>query len=149
VGAHESVRLPPDQVADLQYFLMDAAKRYVLASGGRLEDADELLACAAALDYALLVASERAYELEDDAGPVAATLRETMTRAANAALDFVERMVRAPESAFDDFVERHIRAGGVFDVVRALREGGVVTAHDVAFRALTLANDILERRRAG
>jgi hypothetical protein len=133
-------------VVQLQYFLMDGAKRYALPSGAGLEAADDLLASAAALDYALLLASENGGEHFDDASPAAASLRESLTRAALAALDFLDRMLRAPDEAFDDFAERHVRPGGIFDVVRALREGGVLDSAGLAFRAVTVASDVLERR---
>ena len=133
-------------VIDLQYFLMDGAKRCALPSGAGLDAADDLLASAAALDYALLVASENGGAYFDDAAPAADSLRESLGRAALAALDFVDRMLRAPQEAFDDFAERHVRKGGIFDIVRALREGGVVDSAGLAFRAVTLANDVLERR---
>jgi hypothetical protein len=142
--------LAAEHVADLQYFLMDAAKRYVVASGARVEDADELLSNAAALDYALLLSSEHADETLDDAAPVAETLRNTMTRAALAALDFADRMIEAPDDAFADFAGRHARRGGVFDVVRALQAGAAVTGDEVAFRLVTIASDVSERlRRTG
>jgi hypothetical protein len=141
--------LASSQVADLQYFLMDAAKRYVVASGAPAAEAEELLASAAALDYALLVASEyQGGEIDDDSA-TASSVRETMTRAAAAAFDVVARMLRAPSDAFEDFMERHVRAGGLFEVVRTLRDTRVVTAPDIAFRAVTLTSDLLERRNAG
>ena len=54
-------------------------------------------------------------------------------------------MVRAPDDAFDDFARRHVRAGGIFEVLTELRESGVIVADDVVFRALTLGSDVAER----
>lgn|GEM_PF-907444 len=138
--------LGAENVIDLQFFLMDTAKRYLDALDAFAE-ADDLFANAAALDYALLLSSERGDEAIDDAAPVAATVRDTMTRAAGVALDFAERLLAAPPEIFADFVRRHGRDGGFFDVLAQLRERGVVTSTDVAFRALTLASDVAERRR--
>lgn len=136
--------LGAERVADLQFFLMDAARRYVAASGAAA-GADDLLASAAALDYALLLSSQRADEILDDALPVAAGVRDTMARGARAALDVIAGMVRAPDDAFDDFARRHVRAGGIFEVLMELRESGVIVADDVVFRALTLGSDVAER----
>jgi hypothetical protein len=140
------VILAAENVVDLQYFLMDAAKRYVSARG---VDAtvDDLLANAAALDYALLLSSQHADETIDDDSAAALALRETVARAVGAALDVVERMLDARNDEFDDFVERHVRVGGLFDVIRSLRESGVTPGDDLAFRTVTLANDLIERRR--
>jgi hypothetical protein len=140
------VILRASDVTDLQYFLMDAARRYVVAAGAPIETADDLLASAAALDYALLLSSEHGDEPFGGAEPVAATLRDTMTRAAVAALDFAENMRTAPQEVVDDFVDRHARAGGLFDVLQALRREDVLASGDVAFRAVTLASDLRERR---
>lgn len=140
--------LAAENVTDLQYFLMDTAKRYVVAIGAA-DEADELYACAAALDYALLLSSEHADQILDDAAPVAASVRETMTRAATVALQFARRMVIAPPRLFADFADRHARPGGILDVLRELRERGVVTSTDVAFDLVTLSNDVAERRRTG
>jgi hypothetical protein len=138
--------LRASDVTDLQYFLMDAARRYVVAADVRKDAADDLLSNAAALDYALLLSSERGDEAFDGAEPVAATLRDTMTRAAVAALDFAETMRSAPQAVLDDFVDRHARPGGLFDVLQALRREDVLASGDVAFRAVTLASDLRERR---
>jgi hypothetical protein len=40
-----------------------------------------------------------------------------------------------------------VRVGGLFDVIRSLRESGVTPGDDLAFRTVTLANDLIERRR--
>lgn len=138
--------LAAENVTDLQYFLMDTVKRYVAAIDAE-DEADELHASAAALDYALLLSSEHADQVLDDAAPVAASVRETMTRAATVALHFARRMAAAPPRLFADFASRHARPGGIFDVLRELRERGVVTSTDVAFALLTLENDVAERRR--
>jgi hypothetical protein len=137
--------LAAENVVDLQFFLMDAAKHYGTASGSATATA-ELLSNAAALDYALLLSSQHADEPIDDASPIGMSVRDTMTRAASAALDFVETMLRAPDEIFDDFVERYIRVGGLFDTIRSLRERGVAGGDALAFRTLTIADSVLERR---
>lgn len=139
--------LAATDVIDLQFFLMDSAKRYVIASGSGHSAADDLLGSAAALDYALLLSSERANESIDETTPIASSIRETMTRAALAALDLIERMLAAPDELFGDFYERNVRAGGIFDVFRSLRKRDVVREDDVAFRILTVTDDLLARRR--
>lgn len=136
--------LAASDVVDLQFFLMDGAKRYADATG--ITEAGDLLASAAALDYALLLSSEHGNEPIDDRAPIAASVRETMTRASLAALDLVDRMSRAPDALFRDFANRHVRSGGIFDVLASLRKRDVVLADDVAFRILTATNDFVERR---
>ncbi|GAC1300068.1 MAG: hypothetical protein NVSMB19_05940 [Vulcanimicrobiaceae bacterium] len=138
--------LAAGDVVDLQFFLMDAAKRYV-DTGGAVAAEDDVLASAAALDYALWVSSEHASEPIDDGAPVAQTVRTTMTRASVAALDLVDRVLCASDELFADFVGRHLHTGGIFDVLRSLRNRDVVPGSDVAFRVLTATNDIAERRR--
>jgi len=140
-----TVILAAENVVDLQFFLMDSAKYYA-ATGAANGASDELLSNAAALDYALLLSSQHGDETLDDDSAVGVSLRETMTKAANAALDFVDVMLHASEDVFDDFVERQVRAGGLFETIASLRESGVATDSDLAFRALTLANDLIERR---
>ncbi len=142
-----TVILAAENVVDLQFFLMDSAK-YHAATGAGSGASDDLLSNAAALDYALLLSSEHGNEAIDADSAVGISVRATMTKAANAALDFVEAMLRAPEGVFDDFVERQVRAGGLFETLAALRESGVATDSDLAFRTLTLANDLIERRRS-
>jgi len=137
--------LAAENVVDLQFFLMDAAKHYG-AAGGSATATAELLSNAAALDYALLLSSQHADEPIDDTSPIGMSVRDTMTRAAGAALDFVETMSRAPDEIFDDFVERYIRVGGLFDTIRSLRERGVADGDGLAFRTLTIADSVLERR---
>jgi hypothetical protein len=44
-----------------------------------------------------------------------------------------------------DFIARHAKDGGVFSVLRRMRESDALTNDDVAFRKLTLASDLLER----
>ena len=139
--------LGAERVADLQFFLMDAAKRYVVVRDAGLAAADDLLASAAALDYALLLSSERADEILDDGLPVAAGVRDTMSRAARSALDFIEGMLAAPREAFDDFASRHVRRGGIFDVLAELRQCAVIVDDEISFRALTLASDVRDRIR--
>ncbi len=136
--------LAAGDVVDLQFFLMDGAKRYVDASAG---DSGDLLASAAALDYALLLASEHGNEVIDNDAPIAVTIRETMTRASLAALHLIERLLGAPDVLFNDFVDRHIRHDDIFDVLRALRMREVVRSRDVAFRVLTATSDTVERRQ--
>jgi len=142
------VILAAQDVVDLQFFLMDGVKRYIHGSGQDGAAADDLLASAAALDYALLLSSERANEALDPEAPVAQSVRETMTRASLAALDLVDRLVRAPDEQFSDFVHRLAR-GGIFEVLQALRARDVVTGCDIAFRTVTATSDIAERRRRG
>ncbi len=137
--------LAASDVADLQYFLLDAAKRYVVGNGGTIDDASDLLSSAAALDYVMLLASERATETIDDDTPIAAGVRETLARAANAALDFIETLSDAAPETRRDFIQRHAKDGGVFTVLRRMRERDALTNDDVAFRKLTLASDLLER----
>jgi hypothetical protein len=146
VGARERVILAAGDVVDLQFFLMDAAKRYVASSGSDAAT-DDLLSHAAALDYALLMSSEHDDEPIDDASALGTALRSTMTKATLAALDVARRMLSAREETFEDFVERHILTGNVFATIRALRERGATEGDEIPFRALTIASDLLERRR--
>ena len=141
------MNLPAARVKELQFFLIDAAKRYVASSSPGQKGVGELLSSAAALDYVLLVSSERQSELADDGDAVAAGLRETTLRATNAALDFIDRMLEAPDDIFEDFIERHVRVGGIFETFRALRSDDVLLSSDVAFRIVTAASDLLDRRR--
>jgi hypothetical protein len=138
--------LAAENVVDLQFFLMDSARYYAATAGTGTGASDELLANAAALDYALLLSSQHGDEAIDDDSAVGISVRETMTKAACAALDFVAVMLRAPDDVFDDFVERHVRVGGLFETIAALRERGAAAGDDLAFRTLTLANDLIERR---
>ncbi len=133
-------------VVDLQLFLMDGVRRYVDASAVASVDSDDALASAAALDYALLLSSERANEPLDDSAPVAQSVRSTMARAARAALGLIAQIVRGPEDRFTDFVSRYGRVDGIFATLEALRRRGVIADDEVAFRALTLASDVLARR---
>jgi hypothetical protein len=142
-----AVILAAENVVDLQYVLMDAAKRLVGAGDAQAE-ADELLSNAAALDYALVLASQHADEEMDPESAVGSAVRDTMTRAASAALDAIERMSRSRDDvACGEFVERHTRPGGVLDVLRELRARGVTYGDELAFRTLTIASDAAERRR--
>lgn len=133
-------------VVDLQFFLMDGARRYVATTGTSDAGTLDLLASAAALDYALLLASERANETLDDAAPVAASIRSTMARAGNAALDLIAAVVVGPRDGFDDFIGRHGGPGGIFATLAMLRARGAIVDDGVAFRTLTLADDVLARR---
>ena len=135
--------LAAGDVADLQYFLLDAAKRYVVGDSGNIDDASDLLSSAAALDYVMLLSSEPATETLEDDSPIAAGVRETLARAANAALDFIETMRTASPEVREDFIKRHARDGGVFTVLRRMRERDALVNDDVAFRKLTLASDLL------
>ena len=132
-------------VIALQYFLMDAAKRYAVAIGAQPDAADDLLASAAALDYPVMLSKESGDERAEPSGETESALREILTRAAIAALNFTERMLRAPDDAFDDFVERHVKGGGIFELLRSLRRDGAIASDDVGFRAVTLSSDVLER----
>ena len=133
-------------VVELQYFLMDGARRYVVATGELCASADELLASAAALDYALLLSSEGASESIDDSAPVACTIRATMARAARAALDLVATILDACETEFVSFAKSHGSADGIFGTLASLRARGAIVDDDITFRALTLANDVMVRR---
>jgi len=136
-------------VVALQFFLMDSAKRYAMPDGRRSHDADELLAGAAALDYPVMVARGGSGESCEPEAATAASLREIVTRAVSAALDFIETMLRAPDDAFVDFCDRHGGPAGIFEVIGALRRDGAIGSDDVGFRAVTLRNDLLERRGEG
>ncbi len=139
-----AVILAAENVVDLQFFLMDASRRFGAACGSK-RAADALLSSAAALDYALLLASEHGNEAIDDDSPVGASVRDTMTRAATTALDFVEAMISTPDEILRDFVDRYVRAGGLFDTIKSLRERGAAGGNDLAFRTLTVADDLIER----
>ena len=133
-------------VVELQYFLMDGARRYVATSGTIDAVADDLLASAAALDYALLLSSEHANETLDDDLPVAASIRSTLERAALAALDIVDELLAGPPDALREFLARHGPREGIFATIATLRVRGALTSDIVAFRALTVASDVLGRR---
>ncbi len=135
-------------VVDLQLFLMEVAKRYAVAGGERSRLADDLLANAAALDYVLLLCSERGHEPLDPEDPICESLRETVTKAAGSALDLAASMTSAPRETFEDFSERYLRPiGSIFDTIRSLRENGMILSPDLTFRALTIASDLIERRQ--
>lgn len=140
------MNLAAERVKELQYFLMDAAKRYAAPHGTGKCGPGELLSNAAALDYLLLLSSERPGELADSSSPVVAGVRETTQRAVLAALDVGAAMLAAPDDIFSDFFERHVREGKIFETFRALRESGVLTSNDVAFRVVTTENDLRERK---
>lgn len=133
-------------VVDLQFFLMDGVRRYVVATGDANAVADDLLASAAALDYALLLSSERANEPLDDAMPIARSIRETMARAALAALDLIATIVAGPRDPFAEFARRHVGIDGIFATIASLRARGAIVDDRVAFRALTLADESIARR---
>jgi len=134
------VTLSAASIVDLQYFLMDAARRYAPAE-------TDLLARAAALDYALLLSSEHGEQQIDDATPVAGLIRDVMSGAATTALDLAAEMLSASDETFCDFAERYGGPGGIFDVVRDLRAAQAIVDDGVAFRLVTLASEITERRR--
>jgi hypothetical protein len=125
---------------------MDVAKRYAVTDGERSSVADALLSRAASLDYALLLSSEHGNEPLEAADAVAATIRDTMTQAVSAALDFARSMNAAPRDAFEDFAQRYLRPGGIFETLRCLRENDVVISSDIVFAELTVASDLFERR---
>ncbi|MDQ2857039.1 MAG: hypothetical protein M3R53_00105 [Candidatus Eremiobacteraeota bacterium] len=129
-------------VVKLQHFLMDAARHDVIANGASCVRSEELLASAAALDYALLMSVRCAAELLDDEAPAVSSVRETMARAANAALDVVAVMLHDPDAAFDGFTV----PDSIFTLLRELLDGDVVRSNDVAFRRLTLASEASDRR---
>lgn len=138
------MNLSASDVIDLQFFLMDGARRYVSKKPGATAGAGDLLASAAALDYALLFSSERANEPLDDEAPVAESLRTTMARAVTAALDLVESVLAGPNAELADFTTRQGRS--IFATIATLRARGLVSNDDIAFRALTLAHDARGRR---
>ncbi len=151
MGAYErrdlsgsAVILAAGDVADLQYFLLDAAKRYVVGATGEIDDASDLLSSAAALDYVMLLSSEPETETLDDDTPIAAGVRETLARAANAALDFIATLRDAPPEIRSDFMSRHMVPSGIFSVLARMRERAALCDDDVAFRKLVLASDLLE-----
>ena len=133
-------------VVELQYFLMDGARRCVAASGTVDAVADDLLASAAALDYALLLASEHANETLDDDLPVAASIRSTLERAALAALDLIDELLAGPPEGFRDFLRRHGTREGIFVTIATLRARGAIVSDAVAFRTITVASDVFARR---
>ncbi|GAC1303221.1 MAG: hypothetical protein NVSMB21_02090 [Vulcanimicrobiaceae bacterium] len=137
--------LAPHDVVALQHFLMDAAKRYA-ALGVNDIHTGEPLASAAALDYVLLIASQRPAELSDATSETARSSRATMARAARAALDVVACVIAAPSETFTDFADRQLRPGGIFETLETLRKDDVVRTDDVVFRSLTLTHDIAMRR---
>ena len=141
--------LRASEVTALQHFLMDAARRYAVPGVGVLAAQGDLLASAAALDYALLLVTEHGAEPFDDAAPDTASLCGTMTRAAIAALDFSDTMLAAPPDVRDDFIGRHACSGGLFDVLRALRRDGAIASDEIGFRAVTLASDLRETQKRG
>jgi hypothetical protein len=144
-----SVILRARHVVDLQYFLMDAAKRYVLSSDSGVAGGDDLLASAAALDYALLVSSEQRDEPIPEDAAIVASGRDTIRRSVGATLDFIEEMLQTPPDTFADFVDRHVRPVGIFDTLRGLRADGALEGDDLAFRTLALAHEVAERRQNG
>ena len=133
-------------VSAVQHFLLDCARRYVVAQGQTYAELDDLLACAAALDYALLVCREHE---EDRPSPSAAVLdgvRETIERSVARALDFIDAALAFPDGTFRDFAERHAGPNGIFPAFARLRADGAQRDDRIAFRAVTLANDLAERR---
>ena len=137
--------LTVENVSGLQRFLLDAAKRYVVPRTGSADAAADLLAAAASLDYVLVLASEHADQTLVEDSPIASGVRETLARAAHAALSFVEAMLQAPAEIFSDFAARHLQRDGIFEVLRALRAGGAIDDGEVAFRDLTLRSDVNDR----
>ena len=149
MGTATSVILRARHVVDLQYFLMDAAKRYVLSNDSGIAGGDDLLASAAALDYALLVSTQHRDEPIPDDAPIVASGRETIRRSVRATLNFIEGMLQTPHDTFADFVDRHVHPGGIFDTLRGLRDDGALESDDLAFRALALEHEVVERRQGG
>jgi len=139
------VILTVENVSGLQRFLLDATKRYVVPRTGSVEAAADLLTAAASLDYVLVLASEQSAETLVEDSPIASGVRETLARAAHAALSFVEAMLQAPPEIFEDFAVRHLQSRGIFDVLRALRDGGALNDGEVAFRDLTLRSEVKDR----
>ena len=124
---------------------MDATKRYVVASGAVIAPQSDLLSSAAALDYPLFIASDRGSEMLDDAGPIAHTVRESMTRGVLAALDLAAALVAADDDTSADFLRRYAGDDGILELIRSLCESGVTPSDEVKFRVLTLKNDRIER----
>lgn len=142
------MKLAPERVAALQYFLMDSAKRFAAAKNSGADAASGLLSNAAALDYALAIVSERPDEVADDDAPAARSLRETVARAATVSLDFIGAMQTAPEEAYAAFAAAHLGSDGIFSVLSSLVASGVLAGDDLRFRILTQNSDAFERRRA-
>jgi hypothetical protein len=140
------MNLRPSDVADLQFVLMDAARRPGAAALAPPGLREEMLASAAGLDYVLMLASGDGGPF-DGSGPQAAAVSDAMTRAATAALDFAAVLLAEPGAAAEDFLERRVRETGLFELVRALRDAGVVVSDELSFRALTLAHDVRLKRR--
>ncbi len=134
-------------VVQLQYFLMDTAKRYAATGDEGRVETDEMLASAAALDYALFVATEHGDATIPESAPAGASGRETLSRAAKAALDLCERMLHTKPQTFADFAARHTGDGGIFATLRGLYDDGALASSDLQFRTLTLAHDVATRRR--
>jgi hypothetical protein len=136
------------RVAELQGFLLDAAKRYVIPRRGRPADADELLGSAAALDYVLVMSSTGESDPSAFAPATVASLRSTLNRAVSVAFDFIESMLEQRNDAFEDFYKRHmLGANRIWPTIDALEAGGAIDDQNLRFRRLTLANDLLERVR--
>jgi len=121
---------------------MDASRSDVVASGASPERTQELLASAAALDYVLLMSVQHAAELRRDDAPAAVSVRETMTRAAHAALDVVTIMLRASDDASCNFAIE----SSLFSLLQDMVENDVLRSDDIAFRRLTLASEVSDRR---
>ncbi len=137
--------LAPAAVVELQRFLIEAAKASVQRSG---PSRAELLASAAALDYSLMLASERPAELTSDDAPATAGVRDALTHGARLALD-VAAAFDAANDADDAFYRGELGSGRIFAALRELRICGAVTASDVTFRSVTTAEDLVVRRRPG
>ncbi len=140
--------MPPHahDVSGLQHFLLDVVRRYVVAEELRYDETDELLASAAALDYALLVCRESEEDRPTPSAAVLEGIRESIERAVDRALDIISTAFDLADDAFRDFAERHAGPHGIFPVFARLRKDGALRSDELAFRAITLANDIAIRR---
>ncbi len=134
-------------VKDLQFFLIDAAKRYAGPRNDAGSLADDLLSSAASLDYVLLIASERPGDMLDAAGPIATGVCETVTRATLTSLRFMRGMLAEPSAVFSDFAQRHIEQSRILATLQALALAGAVQTGDARFAIVTTASDVLERCR--
>ncbi len=136
------------RVAELQGFLLDAAKRYVIPRRGKPEDADDLLASAAALDYVLVMSSQNESDPSAFAPATVASLRSTLNRAVAVAFDFIDTMLEQRNDAFEDFYGRHMRGEHrIWPTIDALEASGAIDDPNLRFRRLTLGNDMIERAR--
>jgi hypothetical protein len=143
------MKLAAERVKELQYFLMAAAHGDVASQRSGGPSVEALLASAAALDYVLLLCSERPDELVDPGSTALVSVREAMLRAMHLALGVVAATLETPNDTFAQFAERHVRAGRIFETLYAISKSDVVVADDVAFEIITSASDLFDRLGSG